>query len=83
MNRILGWIAQFVGVGVALALLVLLYAIAPLLTLWSLNTLSEQAQWGWYIPHNVWTYLAIFYLLIIRGSGVSSKSATETKKTKV
>jgi hypothetical protein len=50
-------------------LLIVLILLTPLLVLWGLNTLSEQAGLGWYIPHNLWTYLAVYALkLAIAGN---------------
>jgi hypothetical protein len=43
-------------------LVVLVILLAPLLAIWGVNTISEQASMGWYIPHNVWTYLSIYAL---------------------
>jgi hypothetical protein len=50
-------------VAVIIVLIVLAVLLGPCVLLWSLNTLSEQAHLGWYIPHNLWTYLAGFALL--------------------
>jgi hypothetical protein len=33
------------------------FFLCPLLALWGLNTISEQAHLGWYIPHGLWTYV--------------------------
>jgi uncharacterized membrane protein YidH (DUF202 family) len=57
------------GVALVLVLIVLLLLLTPILTLWSLNTLSEQGSLGWYIPHNVWTYLAIYALVVVFRGG--------------
>jgi hypothetical protein len=46
----------------ALTLSVLL---GPAIMLWSANTFSEQAQWGWQIPHNMLTYLACWGLILL------------------
>jgi hypothetical protein len=51
----------------------LAFCLTPLLVLWALNTLSEQANLGWYIPHSFWTYVATFVLAVIFG-GSSSPS---------
>jgi len=60
------------GGGAVAILFILLMAISPALCLWSLNTLSEQAHWGWHIPHNTWTYLAVIGLFLLKGSDYSS-----------
>lgn len=62
------------GVVLVLALVVLLLMIAPALTLWALNTLSEQGSLGWYIPHGLWTYLSVWALLLVVKGGVSTSS---------
>lgn len=48
---------------IAIGLLILL--LSPLLAIWGLNTISEQAQFGWHVPHNAWTYLAIYALAAV------------------
>ncbi len=42
--------------------------LVPLIGLASLNTLAEQANLGWYIPHNGWTYLSVYGILAITHS---------------
>jgi len=55
-------------------LIVFAFVLGPLLTLWALNTISEEAKFDWYIPHTVWTYISIWALLIVwNGSSSSSK----------
>jgi hypothetical protein len=49
---------------IVLAALVIVLVIAPLIGIWSLNTISEQSQFGWHIPHNLWTYLSIYGLML-------------------
>ena len=44
--------------------------LAAMLNLWAFNTLSEHAGWGWYIPHNAYTYAAF---MLIAGTGRSWK----------
>jgi hypothetical protein len=45
------------GVAVCMVLL------TPPLILWGMNTISEQATMGWYIPHGLWTYLAVYAVI--------------------
>jgi hypothetical protein len=45
-------------------LFIFIILLGPAIILWSVNTLAEQAQWGWQIPHNIWTYLACWGLLL-------------------
>lgn len=70
------WLAGFLGAGVVFFLILLLLILSPMIALWSLNTLSEQAHWGWYIPHNVWTYLAVY------GLGTLTRTTVSTEKEK-
>ena len=61
---------------VLLAMFVFLFAfwVGPLVLLWSINTLAEEANVKFYIPHNIWTYLACFGIfLTLKGSSVFSK----------
>lgn len=60
------------GVGVVVGLMILLLMIAPALTLWALNTLSEEGSLGWHIPHGFWTYVAMWALLLVFKGGVST-----------
>jgi hypothetical protein len=56
-------------------LIVVAFVLGPLLTLWALNTLSEEAKFGWYIPHSFWTYVSVWALMIAwRTPSSSSKS---------
>ena len=56
------------GALLLIVVIVILLCIAPMILLWCLNTLSEQGDLGYYIPHNFWTYLASIGILVyIRG----------------
>ena len=50
-------------------LFIVLIALALILGLlgmfWSLNTISEEAKLGWYIPHSIWTYIPCWVLMIL------------------
>jgi hypothetical protein len=48
--------------------------IGPLIAIGSLNLLSEEAHWGWTIPHSPWTYLALYGLALAFGAGGNWKS---------
>jgi hypothetical protein len=55
-------------VGFVLCVTVLIIAallFVPWITLWSLNTISEQSGMGWRIPHNFWTYIATLILAML------------------
>jgi hypothetical protein len=69
MKELLGVV--FGGAAIAV-LMILLMAIGPVLLLWGLNTFSEQAHWGWHIPHNTWTYLATWAVLLVTKSSTST-----------
>ena len=49
------------GVGVIIAILLL----GPLILLASINTLAEYSTTDFYIPHNIWTYLSVYGILIV------------------
>jgi hypothetical protein len=60
----LGGVLMIAG---AIALLGGAVVLIPAFTLWSLNTLAEQGRFGWYIPHNAWTYIAMYGVLLALG----------------
>jgi len=62
--------ALFTGTTVV-ALLFILLLIAPLIFLASLNTIFEQANVDIYIPHNIWTYLSSYGIMIVLRGGKS------------
>lgn len=45
----------------------LLIVAVPMVCIWALNIISEQAVWGWYIPHTFATYLATLVLAGVFG----------------
>jgi len=64
-----------IAVFLVIALVVIALILSPLITLWALNTISEEAKMGWYIPHTIWTYIPIWVLTILwRGSANVKKS---------
>lgn len=50
-------------------LVVVMLLLSPALSLWALNTISEQGGMGWYVPHNVWTYLSVYALAAVFRGG--------------
>jgi hypothetical protein len=66
----------FFGAGLVVAVIILAFVLGPMLTLWALNTISEVAAFGWYIPHGWWTYLAVWVLMVV---WKSSSSTTRSK----
>ena len=58
--------AVLTGLGLAFAILLL----GPLIVLASINTLAEQATVDLYIPHNIWTYLSVYGILIVMNAKV-------------
>ena len=50
-------------------LIIALILLGPLILIASANTISEQASLGWYIPHNVWTYLSCYGIMFCVRSG--------------
>lgn len=64
----MNFIAKLLGGSIGVALIVLLVLLAPMLMLWSINTLSEQAGSSFYITHGFWSYVACFVLMgLLRG----------------
>ena len=62
-----------VGSGLLIALLVIVVALAsPMLALWGLNTIAEQSKFAWHIPHNLWTYLAVWALVAVFAASAHS-----------
>lgn len=59
----------FLAIVTGSAFLVLLLLLGPLILLSSLNTISEQSSMGWYIPHNVWTYLSCYGVFLLSQRG--------------
>lgn len=53
----------------AVVLGLFLFMLAPMLALWGLNTLSEQAKMGWHIPHGLATYFGVWAILLPFASG--------------
>lgn len=71
MNKLVQWVLAIGVLGILIAILILL---APLILLASLNTISEQGNLGWYIPHNFWTYLSSYGLMLtLRGFSKSGE----------
>ena len=50
---------------------ILVFILAPFFTLFAINTISEEASFGWKIPHNIWTYISIWILQIVWTSKTS------------
>lgn len=61
-----------VGVVGVIVLIVLLICIAPMLFLWSINSLAELGGAKFYIEHSLWSYWVSFvFLALVRGSSTS------------
>jgi hypothetical protein len=64
----MNFITKLLGGSIGVAVIVLLVLIAPMLMLWSINTLSEQSGSSLYIGHGFWSYVACFVLIgLLRG----------------
>lgn len=59
---------DFLSVGVMLGFLFILLLLSPFLTIWGLNTLFETE-----IEHSIWTYLAVWAILLVWKSGDARK----------
>ena len=45
-----------------------LFCIAPMVTLWTINSLAKAGGANFYIPHTAWNYLlTVILLFIVRG----------------
>lgn len=55
--------------GTSVLLIALLMLVAPAVALWSINTIFEQGSIDAYIPHNIWTYVASYGLMVCFGRG--------------
>ena len=55
------------------AIILLFILLGPFVTIWSINTLLEQAGITTQIPHNFWTYLSSLLLILIFNSNGQSK----------
>lgn len=75
MGKIFGYT---IGTALVVCLIVFALALGPLLSIWALNVLSEQAKWGWQIPHNLYTYFA-WLLLFFVNFGLRFTSASSKK----
>ena len=58
---------------IAGAVILLFILLGPLVTIWSINTLLEQAGVTTQIPHNFWTYLSSLLLILIFNSNGQDK----------
>lgn len=56
-----------------IAFIALALILGPLGTFWALNTISEEAKLGWYIPHAFWTYVPCWVLMILWRSAGNKK----------
>lgn len=59
-------------VALVLVLVLISFVFGPMLTLWAVNTISEAAGFGWQIPHGLWTYLAVWVLLLVWKSSTTT-----------
>ena len=58
----------FFGVGAIGAVLVLLALVAPVLMLWTVNSIAEAGGAEFYIEHNLWNWFLAFVMLgLVRG----------------
>ena len=59
---------SLIKIAFILIVFVVLICIAPMLVLWSINTIAAASTATLYIPHTFWTYLSVI-LLILAFSG--------------
>lgn len=65
MNFIWKFTSGIAAGTLVIAVLIFSFIIGPVIFLWSLNTLFEQAGSSTYIPHNFFTYLACYGIFLI------------------
>lgn len=72
MEKIAGNLLAVIAAGL---LIVFVLAIAPMLFLWSVNSLAAAGGAEFYIPHGIWTYLYawVFLALVASSARASSK----------
>lgn len=56
-----------------IVLIIFCILITPLGIIWALNTISEQSNFNWQIPHSMWNYISIWVLMVIWKTLMSSK----------
>ena len=64
---------ELLGATGIVIIIALVWCISPLIVLWCINTIAEEAKIALYIPHTVWTYICTF-LIVVTFRGSSSKS---------
>ena len=67
------YIGNLIGGSGMVVLFCLLICLAPMLLLWSVNTLAALGGSDFYIDHSLVSYWATFIFLIVMKSGKSSK----------
>lgn len=64
-------IGNILGGSAAVIIVAAIILIAPMVMYWSLNTIFEQSNIQAYIPHNVWTYISGFGIMLALRGGKS------------
>ena len=68
-NALSGLFKGFGFIGVVLLKLALM-CLAPLIFLWTVNSLAELGGSDFYITHTVWSYWVVFvFLVVMKSSG--------------
>lgn len=66
---------KLIKVVLVVLLIALLFTLAPMVFLWSINTLAEAAGTAFYIPHGFWTYVASLGIFsVIGGARINGTS---------
>ena len=64
----MNFITKLVGGSLGVVLIVCLLLLSPMLLVWAINTLSEQAGSSFYVQHGLWSYIACYVLMaLLRG----------------
>ena len=69
-NKITEKATTILGVLTGMGLIVAILLLGPLILLASVNTLAEYSTADFYIPHNIWTYLSVYGILIVMNAKV-------------
>jgi len=64
-NKVTKMISDTLGVLTGVGLFIAILLIGPLVALASINTLAAHSTADFYIPHNIWTYLSVYGILLV------------------
>lgn len=56
---------EYLKIGLIVIGIILIICLAPMLFLWSINSLAELGGADFYIEHSLWSYFVAFVFLVI------------------